>query len=77
MDPCKYEKEIHTLVEATRNFKDFMHEIKDNHLTGIYKKLDAIVAKMANRRPTWMVLWVITALATLCGILITALLTNG
>ncbi len=44
-EPCKYEKEIGALIEASNNFKDFMKDMKDNHLSSIYDKLG-----VANRR---------------------------
>lgn len=77
MEPCKYEKEIGALIEASKNFKEFMREIKDNHLKGIYDKLDCIFKKLGNRRPSWPIVWIITSLTTLCGILIMALLRKG
>ena len=74
MEPCKYEKEIGALIEANSNFKEFMSDIKDNHLQSIYGKLTEIIEKMSSRRPSWSVAWIIATLTTLCGILITVIL---
>ena len=74
MEKCKYEKEIGALIEATTNFKDFMWDMKDNHLNSIYDKLDCIFKKLGNRRPSWPILWIIASLTSLCGVLIMALL---
>ncbi len=68
MDPCKYEKELGGLLESKENFEAFMKEIRDNHLTHIYKKLEQLAG-----RPTWIVVIIITSLTTLNGILITIL----
>jgi len=68
---CTQEKTLGELVEANKNFKEFMHDIKDNHLKSIYTKLEIIADKMSSRRPSWSVLWIITTLTTICGILIT------
>lgn len=70
---CKYEKELGALLEANKNFKEFMFDIKDNHLTSIYDKIDCIFKKLGNRRPSWLVTWIIASLTSLCGILIMAL----
>jgi hypothetical protein len=71
---CKQEKILGELLEANRNFKEFMKDIKDNHLTSIYRELKCITAKMSSRRPSWSVAFMLTFLTTLCGILITVLL---
>ena len=73
-DPCIRDKEIGGLLEAKENFEKFMTEMRENHLTSIYNKLDEIKDKMSSRRPTYMVLWIITSLTTLCGVLLTILL---
>lgn len=77
MEPCKYEKELGALLEANKNFKSFMDDLKNNHLKEIYSKLDCIFKKLGNRRPSWPVLWIITALTGACGVLIMALLRKG
>lgn len=74
MELCKFEKEIGALIEASKNFKEFMFEMRDNHLKTIYEKMDCIIKKMSSRRPPWSTLWIISTLTGLCGILITALL---
>lgn len=76
MEPCKYEKEIGALLEANKNFKEFMSDMKDNHLKGIYDKLDCIFKKLGGR-PSWLVTGIIASLTSLCGILIMALLRKG
>ena len=73
-EPCKFEKDIGGLLEAKENFEEFMREIKDNHLVGIYNRLNTITEKMNNRRPTYTTMWIISTLTTLCGILITIIL---
>lgn len=70
---CTQEKIIGELVEANRNFKEFMRDIKDNHLVSIYRELKCITEKMSSRRPSWTVSWIIAFLTTLSGILITVL----
>lgn len=74
MEPCKYEKELGSLLEAKDNFENFMGEMRDNHLKHIYDKLEAIGDRLASRRPSWTVCWIITGLTTLCGVLITVIL---
>jgi len=73
-EPCIKEEKIGGLLESKENFEAFMEDIRDNHLTSIYKKLDEIKDKMSSRRPSWVVSWIITALTTLCGILLTNLI---
>ena len=73
MEPCIKESTIGSLLESKKNFEEFMREIKDNHLKCIYEKIDAINEKMSSRRPTWMMLWIISFLTTLCGILLAIL----
>lgn len=76
MDPCKYEEKIGGIIKANENFEEFMKEMRENHLKHIYDKLEDIVIKMSSRRPTWGVLWIISSLTTLCGILTTIVLKN-
>lgn len=72
MEPCKYEKEIGAIIEASKNFKDFMAEMKNNHLHSIYEELKSIREKMATYRPPWSIVFLLTGLTTLVGALITA-----
>ena len=73
-EPCIKEEKIGGLLESKENFEAFMEDIRDNHLTSIYKKLDEIKDKMSSRRPSWSVAIVITFLSTLVGILLTSLI---
>lgn len=72
MDPCKYEKEIGALIESSKNFKDFMHEVRDNHLHSIYEELKSIRARMAIYRPPWSMVFILSGLMTLLGVIATA-----
>jgi len=74
MEPCVKEEKIGILLESKEHFEAFMEDIRSNHLKSIYTKLDEIKEKMSSRRPSWVVSWIITALTTLCGILITVIL---
>lgn len=69
-----YEKEIGALIEASKNFKEFMREMKDNHLHSIYGELKTIREKMSTYRPPWSVVFILSSLMTFVGILVTLLL---
>ena len=67
------------LEEAVEFIKEAFSDIKDNHLKGIYGKLDSLVTdihnitvKMNSPRPSWLITVVITALCSLCVGLIVA-----
>lgn len=74
---CIQEQTLGELIEANKNFKSFMDDMRSNHLSSIYKELKSIHDKMSTNRPPWPVVWVITAQTGLCGILITYILTKG
>ena len=48
-----------------RHVKDFMLDLKDNHLASIYTRLTNFETKMMNRLPAWGTI-IITFLSSLC-----------
>ncbi len=81
MHPCDQAETIKELVKfqgateaAIKGIEGSVNEIKNNHLVHIDTEIKKIVAKMSSRRPSWPVLWIITSLTSLVGILLTIIL---
>ncbi len=81
MHPCDQAETIKELVKfqgateaSIKGIEGSIAEIRDNHLAHIYSDIKKIMAKMSSRRPSWSILWIITSLTSLVGILLTVIL---
>ncbi len=78
---CKQETTIKELIEfkgsaqtSLENIEKGISDIKENHLFHIYEDIKCITKKLSSKRPSWPILWIITSLTSLVGILLTAIL---
>ena len=78
---CKQEMTIKELIEfkgfaqsSLENIEKGIKDIKDNHLSHIYKEIKCITKKLSSKRPSWTIVWILTSLTSLVGILLTVIL---
>ena len=76
-DHCTQETTIKDLIEfkglvggKLENIEQGITDIKDNHLSHIYKEIKCITKKLSSKRPSWTVTWIITALTSACLLLL-------
>ena len=72
MPPYDARKEIEGLRNDVTAMKASLKELAENHFVHLEAKVDLLMEKV-DGRPSWLVLMIISFLATTCGVLATAL----
>ena len=76
MENKTMEEKMAIVETDVRYIREDIKDIKDNHLTQIYQKIECIVQKLSSKRPSWTVSWLITFLGSAVIGLIVLLLTR-
>jgi len=58
------EERMATVETDIKYIREDIKDIKDNHLKTMANKIECIVQKLASKRPSWTVSWLITFLGS-------------